>query len=102
MLPLSAQPRAQFSTTRTMSRVGFPGISDPPQRLRYVPKPASSSSRLLTADVHVSCCTRCPYGARYVPVSGALVALADGFDEAGAPPMIWFASGWRHASTLSP
>src|SRR5262245_36093879 len=82
MPPLSAQPRAQFSTTRTMSRVGLPGISDPPQRLKYVPTPASSSRRLVTVDVHVTCCTRCPYGARYVPVSGALVALADGLDEA--------------------
>src|SRR3989442_13056105 len=102
MLPLSAQPRAHCSTTRTMSRDGLPGISEPPQRLRYVPTPASSRSLLVTVDVHVACCTRWPYGARYVPVSGALVALADGFDDAGAPPMISFASGCRHASSLSP
>src|SRR5262249_22017585 len=69
---------------------------------RYVPTPASRSRRPLTVEVHVACCTRCPYGDRYVPVSGALVALADGFDEAGAPPMISFDPGCRHASTLSP
>src|SRR5437867_3234432 len=102
MFPLSAQPRAHCSTTRTMSRDGLPGISDPPHRLRYVPKPASSSRRLVTVDVHVICWTRCPYGERYVPVSGALVALAEGFDEAGAPPMISLDSGCRHASALSP
>src|SRR5436190_16301201 len=64
MFPLSAQPRdvAHCSTTRTMSRDGLPGISEPPQRLRYVPKPASSNSRLVTVDVHVACWTRWPYG----------------------------------------
>src|SRR5437870_13471993 len=96
MLPLSPQPRAHCSTTRTMSRDGLPGISDPPQRLRYVPTPASSSKRLVIVDVHVACCTRWPYGLRYVPVSGALVALQDGFDDAGAPQMISFGFDCRH------
>src|SRR5881409_1727895 len=99
MLPLSAQPRAHRSTTRTMSRDGLPGISDPPQRLRYVPTPASSSSRLVTVDVHVACCTRWPYGCRYVPVSGALVAEHDGFDEAGAPQITSFLPDCRQPSS---
>ncbi len=37
----------------------------------------------MTGDVHVACCTRWPYGLRYVPVSGADVALHDAFDERG-------------------
>src|SRR4051812_33309820 len=88
MLPLAAQPAVHCSTTRTISRVGFPGISDPPHRLRYVPMPASRRSLLLRGDVQVACWTRCPYGLRYVPVSGANVALQDGFDDPGAPQMI--------------
>src|SRR6266850_5053233 len=99
MLPLSAQPRAHCSTTRTMSREGFPGISEPPHRLRYVPTPASSRRRLVTVDVQVACCTRWPYGWRYVPVSGALVALHEGLDDAGAPQMISFGSECRHPSS---
>src|SRR6476619_5814625 len=98
MLPLAAQPAVHCSTTRTMSRVGFPGISDPPHRLRYVPMPASRRSLLLTGDVHVACCTRWPYGLRYVPVSGAEVALQDGFDDPGAPQMISSGPDWRHPS----
>src|SRR3981189_192115 len=90
MLPLEAQPAGQDSVARMMSRLGFPGISDPPQRLRYVPTPASRSSLSVTGELQVACCTRCPYGFRYVPVSGADVLLHDGFDEPGAPQMISF------------
>src|SRR5438552_11781116 len=66
MFPFAAQPvvAGQASVTRMRSRVGLPGISDPPQRLRYVPTPASRSNLFVIGELHVACCTRWPYGLR--------------------------------------
>src|SRR5437870_2809055 len=58
ILPFTAQPAVHCSVTRTMSRVGLPGTSFEPYLARYVPKPPSMSSRLVTGDDHVACCTR--------------------------------------------
>src|SRR4029434_3476236 len=45
------------SVTRMRSRL-LPSRSLPPYQLRYVPNPASSSSRLVIGDVQLPCCTR--------------------------------------------
>src|SRR5688572_15150612 len=45
------------SVTRIRLR-SLPGRSFPPYQLRYVPTPASSSTRLVAGDVQLACCTR--------------------------------------------
>src|SRR5215471_17486119 len=54
-----------------MSDRSLPGRSFPPQSDKYVPMPASSSSRLVTVIVHVACWTRWNSFALYEAVSGA-------------------------------
>src|SRR4030095_15703729 len=63
MLPLAAQPVAHCSTTRIRLVAPRPGTSLPPHRLRYEPKPASSSSLLEAGAVHLACMTRLSPGA---------------------------------------
>ena len=50
----------------------------------------------ILGDVHVACCTRCPYPLRYVPTSGADVEEHDGLVDCGAPQMISAGPDCRH------
>src|SRR5687768_2466194 len=73
MPPLDAQPPAHCSST-WISRRSLPGRSRAFQFDKYVPRPASSSSRFVAVDVHFTFCTRCQLRLK-PPVSGALVGL---------------------------
>src|SRR5688572_29480989 len=91
MFSLAGHPAVHCSVTRTRSRVALPGISLPPQRVIYVPRPDSRSIRLVAVAVQVACWTRwysprpVAFLPRYPAVSGALVALALGDVDPTAP-----------------
>src|SRR5687767_1247074 len=101
MLPLAAQPPAHASTTRIRFSVARPGSCPPPHRLRYIPKPASSRSRLLNGEVHLAWVTRLPKS-RYPAVSGARVADAEGVGGAVEPAKISSSPDFRQASPENP
>ena len=103
MLPLAAHPAVHCSSTRTMSRVGLPGISDPTPSAEI--RADAGLEQQLVGDrrrpgrlLHA---LACGISSVVPPVSGADVALQEGLDDPGAPQMISPGPDWRQPSIVA-